>query len=116
MESPTDGIVKTVVAFLPTIIAAIMAVAPAAAQQAATSRDAQQAYGSRLDRQAIPEVSRGVVQRQNSRIESRINNRLNTRVERYTAFVDPTASLRARNDDGSRRTTIVQNPLPPPDQ
>ncbi|MFV0624664.1 hypothetical protein ACBY01_11730 [Sphingomonas sp. ac-8] len=100
---------------VPAIAMTLASSMPAVAQQATNTRDTQRAYGSRLDRQAVPEVSSGVVQRQNSRIESRINNRLNTRIERYAVAVDPAASLRTRADDGTRRSTIVQAPLPPPE-
>lgn len=97
----------------PVLIAAVMA--PADAQQATNRRDARRAYGSRLDQQAVPEVSGGVVQRVASRLETRLQTRLATRIERYNAAGDPAGSLRVRPDDGSRAQTIVQAPLPPPD-
>jgi hypothetical protein len=98
---------------LGTFLFAMTAAPPSPAQQAG-SRDVQRAYGSRLDKQAVPEVGTGVVRRQSSRLDNRINNRLSTRIERYATYRNPVDALRTKTDDGSRQTTIVQNPLPPP--
>lgn len=94
-------------------IAFAAAGAPASAQQATTTRDARQAYGSRLDQSAVPEVSRGVVHRLDTRVSNRINNRLNTRIERYTATVDPVATLRDNPLERTTQASVVQAPLPP---
>lgn len=94
------------------VAAGLMASASASAQQATTTRDARQAYGSRLDQNAVPEVGRGVVHRLQTRISNRIDNRLSTRVERYTATVDPVAALRS-NAAEQTAPQPVQTPLPP---
>lgn len=87
--------------------------APVAAQQATGSRDVRAAYGSRLNLEAVPEVSRGVVRRLNTRVQNRVNSRLSTRIERYAVSSDPTESLRTRSDEGAARP-VIQAPLPPP--
>lgn len=86
---------------------------PAAAQQASTATSVRQAYGSRLDQAAVPAVSKGVARRLDTRISNRVANRLSTRIERYTVpLPDMAAAYRAPADDGSRRTTNMQAPLP----
>ena len=86
---------------------------PAAAQQATGSRDVRVAYGSRLSQEAVPEVSRGVVRRLDTRVQNRVNSRLSTRIERYAVTSDPTESLRTHSDEGAARP-VMQAPLPPP--
>ena len=94
-------------------LAALVLAGPVAAQQATGSRDVRAAYGSRLTQEAVPEVSRGVVRRLNTRVQNRVSGRLITRIERYAVTSDPTESLRTRSDEGSARF-VIQAPLPPP--
>jgi len=96
------------------VFATLVLAVPVAAQQATGSGDVRAAYGSRLTLEAVPEVSRGVVSRLNTRVQNRVNSRLSTRIERYAVTNDPTESLRTRSDEGAARP-VIQGPLPPPD-
>lgn len=94
------------------VLAGLVLATPIAAQQASSSRDVRQAYGSPIDRQALPIVGRGATSRLPTRINNRINNRLNLRVQRYNFTpTDPTAAYRSSQDDRSRVAPAV-DPLP----
>ena len=100
----------------PILCLALLGATAAQAQSTRTAKSTREAYGVRLDAQAVP--SDVNTARLDNRIKSRIENRLSLRIERYRIgqTADPTAAFRDQKDDGSRTVPVIAPPQQPDEQ
>ena len=92
------------------VVAAVLTnlLASPAPGQTRSVRDTATAYGARLNAKGLPANTNQ--NRSSSRVDSRINNRLALRIERYRPdnTDNPTAALRAAQDDKSRSAPVIE--------